>query len=152
MYLQSIHPTAPPTIGYFPLALKLLLVTCFFFWWRKTDFHPPSTQYQTVWCQETHVCYQTICGRIWIGWAQFQPHRWRKITQCGWTTAMEKHNNGTTQRWDGEKSHVCEGKNRKDHKRPIKNPGSKSSRLSTKIVFPIFDVFFPNSVDTETTD
>ena len=42
-----------------------------------------------------------------------------------------------------QNSHVCEGKKQfKDHKRPTKNPGSKSSRLSTKIVFPILGDFF----------
>lgn len=47
------------------------------------------------------------------------------------------------QRWDGAKFPcLWREKQFKDHKRPTKNPGSKSSRLSTKIVFPILGDFF----------
>lgn len=59
--------------------------------------------------------------------------------------SQEKTQDGNpTLRWRSIPMFV-KGKTEKDHKRPTKNPGSKSSRLSTKIVFPIWDVFFHKS-------
>ena len=147
MYFQYIHPTAPQQIE---SSRDPEVVV-------NNRFHPPAFQ-QTIdpissnslmprnscllpnhlwsylnWVGSISTSLQVDLARLW----RFSPNvdGQRPWKNTGWQPNVEM----------AVHSHVCEGKNRKDHKRPIKNPGSKSSRLSTKIVFPIWDVFFHKS-------
>ena len=128
---------------------------------EKTEFHLPAFQQTIDPISSNSLMPRNSCllpNHLWsyLNWVgsistslQVDLARlWRKITQCGWTTTMKKHRMAQPNVEMAVHSHVCEGKNRKDHKRPIKNPGSKSSRLSTKIEFPIWDVFFSQILST----
>lgn len=124
---------------------------------EKTEFHPPAFQQTIDPILSNSLMPRNSCllpSHLWsyLNWVgsistslQVDLANYGVFHPMWMDNSQEKTQDGNpTLRWRSIPMFV-KGKTEKDHKRPTKNPGSKSSRLSTKIVFPIWDVFFHKS-------